>query len=409
MTAKPDLTRIWASGAVAGDIEDPDVTVPGKFAAGWQAEIPPHENFNFLQQLFTQGLAHFNEYGIGQWDTDTDFPIGAWSRSTVDGEVYVGQVTPNVGNEPSATAPTEWKLLSDLFALSDAEKINLKSGRKNYIVNGSFDIWQRGVNFSGAYTYTADRWFAEKSGATADVDQQPFTVGQTDVPNNPEFFLRYDVTAANADAGLEQRIEDVRTLSDGNVALSLYLKADAARTIRARVIQNFGSGGSSSVTTLGDEFNVTTSWQKFETIIAVPSISGKTLGDGNYLAISLINEVSELFTLDIAQVQVEKGNTVTDFEYIPIVEELSRCQRYYSITSTHLRVRVTAGDLIRTSAFFPQQMRIIPAVTITDDGSSPNTSPGSTIIDESKTGVGATMSNAGVQSITFDVTADAEL
>ena len=79
MTTKPDLTRVWASGAPGGNIEDPDVTVPGKFAAGWDAEIPPFENFNFLQQLFTQGLAHANEFGIMQWDTDTEYPLGGRS------------------------------------------------------------------------------------------------------------------------------------------------------------------------------------------------------------------------------------------------------------------------------------------------------------------------------------------
>ena len=34
MTAKPDLTRVWASGAAPSELIDPDTTTPGKFASG---------------------------------------------------------------------------------------------------------------------------------------------------------------------------------------------------------------------------------------------------------------------------------------------------------------------------------------------------------------------------------------
>ena len=108
MTTKPDLTRVWAEGAPGGNVVDPDITTPGKFNVGWTAEIPPFEHFNFLQKLFTQALAHINEFGIAQWDTDTEYPEFAWARSTVDGAVYKSLVAANQGNEPSAS-PSEWE------------------------------------------------------------------------------------------------------------------------------------------------------------------------------------------------------------------------------------------------------------------------------------------------------------
>lgn len=110
MTTKPGLNRVWASGAPSANIEDPDETVAGKFASGWQAEIPPFQNFNFLQQLFTQALAHANEFGIMQWDNSTTYPVNGWARSTVDGAVYRSKVS-NSANEPS-DSPTEWEVLS---------------------------------------------------------------------------------------------------------------------------------------------------------------------------------------------------------------------------------------------------------------------------------------------------------
>lgn len=119
MTTKPNLNRVWAEGAPPAYVEDPDVTSPGKFDAGWTSEIPPFENFNFLQQLFTQGLAHANEYGIMQWDIATPYPDGAWARSTVDDAVYQLIVGGNPSNEPSAS-PADWIPLSELFIPTSA-------------------------------------------------------------------------------------------------------------------------------------------------------------------------------------------------------------------------------------------------------------------------------------------------
>jgi hypothetical protein len=87
MAAKPDLTRVWAAGAPGANVIDPDVSSPGKFNAGWLAEIPPFENFNFLQQLFSQGLANLNEEGIFRYDSVTDYPVDAYAKGS-DGNIY---------------------------------------------------------------------------------------------------------------------------------------------------------------------------------------------------------------------------------------------------------------------------------------------------------------------------------
>jgi hypothetical protein len=149
MTTKPDLTRIWAEGAPAANIEDPDVTSPGKFNAGWLAEIPPFENFNYLQQLFTQALAHANEYGIMQWDAATPYPDGAWARSTVDDEVYVLKVGGDPSNEPSVS-PADWETIKDSFNIpvfgTAAEKdIGTASGELPIYTSGGLD----GLGYGG--------------------------------------------------------------------------------------------------------------------------------------------------------------------------------------------------------------------------------------------------------------------
>jgi hypothetical protein len=106
MTDKPDLTRVWALGAPSGNIIDPDLTTPGKFAAGWQAEVPPFEYFNFIQKQITEGLAHINEQGIAVWDNVTTYPVGALAKGS-DGNVYKSLASQS-DNDPVSDGGINW-------------------------------------------------------------------------------------------------------------------------------------------------------------------------------------------------------------------------------------------------------------------------------------------------------------
>ena len=122
--------------------------------------------------------------------------------------------------------------------------------RKNLVINGQFDIWQRGTD-SGSNTdngiLACDRWTLASSGATKQVTRQSFALGQTDVPSNPKYFLRYAVTTGNNNAALRQRIEGVDRVQ-GTVTLTFYAKGTnpggGAFNITNR--QDFGTGGSAS-------------------------------------------------------------------------------------------------------------------------------------------------------------------
>ena len=221
---------------------------------------------------------------------------------------------------------------------------------RNKIINGNFDHWQRGTSNTSiaAGQYLADRWASFRVGTTANISRQSFTLGQTDVPNEPTYFHRI-VTTSSAGAGnfffLYQPIESARTLAGQTATLSFWAKADASKNIAVEFPQNFGTGGSpsSAVNTIGATCALTTSWQKFTVTVNIPSISGKTLGSNNddFLGLyfwldagsdynSRTNSLGQQSgTFDIAQVQLEAGSVATPFEMRPIGTELALCQRYY--------------------------------------------------------------------------------
>jgi len=218
---------------------------------------------------------------------------------------------------------------------------------RNKIINGNFDFWQRGT--SGSSGYVADRWTTILTGSTAAISRQSFTLGQTDVPDEPDYFHRTVVTSS-AGAGnfavTGQFIESVKTLAGQTATLSFWAKADASKNMAVEFVQWFGTGGSPStqVTAIGVTTTaLTTSWQKFTVTVNVPSISGKTLGTNNDDAFrvffwldagstfdSRTNTLGQQSgTFDIAQVQLEAGDVATPFEHRSIGQELALCQRYY--------------------------------------------------------------------------------
>jgi len=243
---------------------------------------------------------------------------------------------------------------------------------RNRIINGNFDIWQRGTSFSNPSgdTYTADRFLVVPGGGTTGdtVSQQTFTPGQTDVPGEPTYFLRFAVGATSANRVMHHRIEDVRTFAGQTCTLSFYAKASTAHTSTVEFSQNFGSGGSTAVNLSAIAYTMSTSWQKFTFTITLPSIAGKTIGTSSYLYIAFIRSLgASSVNIDIAQMQFEKGPQATAFDVRPFDTELRLCQRYYyrlnpSSTGTGL---ISTGWAVSTTstAFsipYPVQMRVQP-------------------------------------------------
>jgi len=327
---------------------------------------------------------------------------------------------------PSGTAFPANDNVGEMFYRTDLDTMYVRnntgweisgssSKNKNAIINGDFDIWQRGTSGFGAQSYFADRW-VQNTVAPYDntASRQSFTLGQTDVPNNPKYYSRLSLTVnQTSGSNIRQFIEGVENFANENVTVSFYTKCSEVNTGTLYIRQFFGTGGSPSVTV--DKFVVidyTTSWQKITFTTTLDSIAGKTLGTNgdDRLEFILTTELaSTAHDIDIAQVQVEKGTVATEFENRSIGEELALCQRYYSFGNTIFFCYGGVGNGGYSAVvYFPMEMRTPPSFISTNVGSS-GTFVSNTVNDKHNAIMTLSANVSGQQTINRSWTADAEL
>ena len=268
---------------------------------------------------------------------------------------------------------------------------------RNAVINGNFDVWQRGISQTSSAYGSDDRWANYNFGSTKVASQQGFTLGQTDVVGNPKYYSRTVVTSV-AGAGnyvlKRQSVEGVTTFSGETVTFTFWAKADANKNIAVEFYQNFGSGGSPSglVFLPSQTVSLTTIWAKHSLTFDVPSVAGKTLGtDGNdslsfhfwFEAGSDYNSRTNSLgtqsgTFDIAQVQLEVGDTVTPFEHRSYGDELQRCQRYYKdhpAQSMNYHGFRYNGSISLAEVHFPVTMRTAPTIAQSGSGTATSVTP----------------------------------
>jgi hypothetical protein len=305
-------------------------------------------------------------------------------------------------------------ITTDDILASDVK--NLKSGRKNLIINGGFDVWQRGTSgFSSNDTYTADRWKLNLSGGTGSIAQSAFTVGQADVPNNPKYYLDLDITAGNDNTGINHRIEDVASCAGQTVTVSFYAKGanPGGGVTYVHLGQNFGSGGSATVDTTAQSFTLTGTWQRFTFQFDVPSITGKTIGSSSFLWL-LIGQKTDTSTsawnMDIANVQLELGSVATDFEHRSYGEELALCQRYYEVIYGSIRA-ANAGGYVGSSATCLVAKRVTPTITYLANGAVHSNLTQSGIYEQNTSGCAVQFAgtHTSLYAYGFSLSAEAEL
>ncbi len=240
----------------------------------------------------------------------------------------------------------------------------LRTGRKNALINGGFDVAERATSTT-VNGYFIDRFKVQLVGSTGTFTQVNHTFGQTEVPQEPKFFERTAFTGG-AGAGdlvlMSQFIEDVRTLAGEQITVSFWARSTTSLDISTELIQNFGGGGSASVQAIGvNKTTLSTGFTKISNTFIVPSISGKTIGSFSSLQFIFWFSAGSSFNartsslgqqsgqISISNVQVERGASATDFEKLTFDETFMMCLRYFEKFTYGVSDLVSVAQAISTT------------------------------------------------------------
>lgn len=256
----------------------------------------------------------------------------------------------------------------------------------NAIINGAFEINQRNFSTGTTSAYGFDRWVNNTDGVGATFSAQTFTPGTAPVAGyEGKNFLQAVTTGQTSTSTftiLGQRIEDVRTFAGQTVTVSFWAKSGSGTPKIGVELNQYFSGGSADVSVPLSAVTLSTSWTRYSATVAVPSLSGKTIGSGNgYLELNLWTSAGSDFnsrassigiqsaTIAIWGVQVESGSTATAFKRnaTNIQGELAACQRYYirHIAGASGYGKIAQGFALSSNSVafgfpLPVEMRAVP-------------------------------------------------
>ena len=274
-------------------------------------------------------------------------------------------------------------------------------GRRNLIINGAMQVSQRGTDINDIAndsTYIVDRFLTRHYGGngTYDYDQS------TDVPTATfKNSLKLTCKSASTNTGtygysIEQKIEgyNIRQLRLGRsnaqpITVSFWVKSSVAGTYST------GLRTSSAEYSYVTEFALSANTWTYVTYTApalTTSLSQLSEGSSGGLIVDLVclgkqtskttstlnawqsgnyvfsnNQVAwsdnANATLNVTGVQLEVGDTATDFEHRSYGEELALCQRYYELLMTAAQSYVNTSQHIGISAPYKVEKRAAATTT----------------------------------------------
>ena len=274
--------------------------------------------------------------------------------------------------------------------------------RKNFVHNGDMAVAQRGsaqsISASGGFAMgQVDGWkIYMGSAAAVDASQD---AESPDAFNNS---LKLDITTADTSvaagdiAYIEQRFEglNLQSINKGDaqakaLTVSFYVRSPVTgvHIVEAMDLDNSNRSSSQSYTIASAD-----TWE-YHSVTFPPDttgaldddneasfkiqfwlIAGSTYSGGGSLntswgtttntravgQVNVLGDASDNFYL--TGVQMELGNTATEFQYESHAENLARCQRYYQVLSVNEATGNQTNSMYYTTLAFAAEMNHTPAI-----------------------------------------------
>ena len=333
-----------------------------------------------------------------------------------------------VGGLPDGTVDAGTLATDSVTAVKipDTVEADLKSGRKNLIINGAMQVAQRGTSDTsfGAGFLVADRWRFGNNSSYGNYSNYTITQS-TDAPagfgNSLKFVVGNDAgTPTSSSASVIDYYfegQDVQSLEYGTASAKTTI---ASFWVKSSIVGKYGISLSSGDRTKSHANNFTVdvanTWEKKTVTFAGNTSLNLTNDNSKQLMLSFYPAYGSDFqtsnitswqnaryyggsgnvnlgdtlgaSMQISGVQLEVGSVATDFEHRSYGEELALCQRYYQKLEHNAVMhvgRTLSANRVDATIHFPVTMRASPtlntstitygSILIADDSSFSPSSP----------------------------------
>jgi hypothetical protein len=221
-------------------------------------------------------------------------------------------------------------------AVAGWEPVNLTQS-PNVIINGGFDIWQRGtaINAVANTAYTADMWsIITDNVGTVNATRQNIAAQGI----GSQYALRAERSAGTNRWVVIGMFEGALSYVGRNVTLSFYIRKGSALTsdisvsISARTVK-FGTAYDTSTATISNSSINSSTFTRYTITFPITTATSTAGADFFELEISANQAGASNAFFELAGVQLEAGQTATPFRRNAnsIQGELAACQRYLQI------------------------------------------------------------------------------
>ena len=264
---------------------------------------------------------------------------------------------------------------------------------KNFLVNGGFDVWQRGTTWTGTPTAntifyaTADRWFHAVGTGSFSATFERVMAENSDSTYGIKFGRNSGAGNNAAPSIIGQAIESLnaKRLAGKTVTLSFYAKTLSSFGNSMQVYLISGTGtDQSSQSIFGAGYTgssiIFNPGQPISTTMSRYTFTGTVPANSNQLAVMFALYITPATAganeyVQMENIQLEIGSNATQFSRSggTIGGELALCQRYYwqTTSSPNGAVTLMTGGLASGTATvaqlycaLPSPMRAIPTASI---------------------------------------------